>query len=35
MKVAWFHQFGGPELLVHEEAPKPSPNEKVSRLSAI
>jgi NADPH:quinone reductase-like Zn-dependent oxidoreductase len=25
MKVAWFHKFGGPEVLVHEEAPKPAP----------
>jgi hypothetical protein len=25
MKVAWFHKFGGPEALVHEEAPTPVP----------
>jgi NADPH:quinone reductase-like Zn-dependent oxidoreductase len=25
LKVAWFHKFGGPEVLVHEEAPRPSP----------
>ena len=25
MKVAWFHKFGPPEVLVHEEGPKPAP----------
>lgn len=25
MKVAWFHKFGGPEVLVCEEAPTPAP----------
>ena len=25
MKAAWFRQFGGPEVLVHEEAPDPEP----------
>jgi NADPH:quinone reductase-like Zn-dependent oxidoreductase len=25
MKVAWFHKFGGPEVLVYEEAPTPVP----------
>ena len=25
MKVAWFHKFGGPEVLVSEEAPTPVP----------
>ena len=25
MKVAWFHKFGGPEVLVYEDAPAPKP----------
>jgi len=37
MKVAWFHKFGGPEVLVHEEAPKPSPKpgEALVRVRAV
>jgi NADPH:quinone reductase-like Zn-dependent oxidoreductase len=37
MKVAWFHQFGGPEVLVHEEAPKPAPKpgEALVRVRAV
>jgi NADPH:quinone reductase-like Zn-dependent oxidoreductase len=37
MKVAWFHQFGGPEVLVAEEAPKPAPKpgEALVRVRAV
>ena len=37
MKVAWFHKFGGPEVLVFEEAPKPAPGpgEAVVRVRAV
>ena len=37
MKVAWFHKFGGPEVLVHEEAPKPKPKpgEALVRVRAV
>ena len=37
MKVAWFHKFGGPEVLVHEEAPtpKPKPGEALVRVRAV
>jgi NADPH:quinone reductase-like Zn-dependent oxidoreductase len=37
MKVARFHQFGGPEVLVHEEAPKPAPKpgEALVRVRAV
>jgi NADPH:quinone reductase-like Zn-dependent oxidoreductase len=37
MKVAWFHRFGGPEVLVHEEAPKPAPKpgEALVRVRAV
>ena len=37
MKVAWFHKFGGPEVLVHEEAPKPTPKpgEALVRVRAV
>ena len=37
MKVAWFHKFGGPEVLVHEEAPKPAPKpgEALLRVRAV
>lgn len=37
MKVAWFHKFGGPEVLVHEEAPKPAPKpgEALVRVRAV
>jgi NADPH:quinone reductase-like Zn-dependent oxidoreductase len=37
MKVAWFHKFGGPEVLVHEEAPKPAakPGEALVRVRAV
>jgi NADPH:quinone reductase-like Zn-dependent oxidoreductase len=36
MKVAWFHRFGGPEVLVCEEAgqPAPGPGEAVVRVRA-
>ncbi len=36
MKVAWFHQFGGPEVLVYEDAPDPTPGpgEAVIRVRA-
>jgi NADPH:quinone reductase-like Zn-dependent oxidoreductase len=37
LKVAWFHKFGGPEVLVHEEAPKPQPRagEALIRVRAV
>ena len=37
MKVAWFHKFGGPEVLVFEEAPKPAPGpgEALVRVRAV
>ena len=37
MKVAWFHKFGGPEVLVHEEAPNPAPKpgEALVRVRAV
>jgi NADPH:quinone reductase-like Zn-dependent oxidoreductase len=37
MKVAWFHKFGGPEVLVCEEAPKPGPRpgEALVRVRAV
>jgi NADPH:quinone reductase-like Zn-dependent oxidoreductase len=37
MKVAWFHKFGGPGVLVHEEAPKPAPKpgEALVRVRAV
>ncbi len=37
MKVAWFHKFGGPEVLVHEEAPRPAskPGEALVRVRAV
>ena len=37
MKVAQFHKFGGPEVLVHEEAPKPTPKpgEALVRVRAV
>src|SRR5688572_33207227 len=37
MKVAWFHKFGGPEVLVHEEArkPAPKPGEALVRERAV
>jgi NADPH:quinone reductase-like Zn-dependent oxidoreductase len=37
MKVAWFHKFGGPDVLVHEEAPKPTPKpgEALVRVRAV
>jgi len=37
MKVARFHKFGGPEVLVHEEAPKPTPKpgEALVRVRAV
>jgi NADPH:quinone reductase-like Zn-dependent oxidoreductase len=37
MKVAWFHKFGGPGVLVHEEAPKPAakPGEALVRVRAV
>lgn len=37
MKVAWFHKFGGPEVLVREEAPKPAPKpgEALVRVRAV
>ncbi|TAK82556.1 MAG: alcohol dehydrogenase [Betaproteobacteria bacterium] len=37
MKVAWFHKFGGPEVLVYEEAPRPAPRagEALVRVRAV
>jgi NADPH:quinone reductase-like Zn-dependent oxidoreductase len=37
VKVAWFHRFGGPEVLVHEETPKPAPKpgEALVRVRAV
>jgi len=37
MKVAWFHKFGGPEVLVCEEAPRPAPKpgEALVRVRAV
>ena len=37
MKVAWFHKFGGPEVLLSEEAPKPAPKpgEALIRVRAV
>ena len=37
MKVAWFHKFGGPEVLVYEEAakPEPKPGEALVRVRAV
>ena len=37
MKVARFHKFGGPEVLVHEEAPRPTPKpgEALVRVRAV
>jgi NADPH:quinone reductase-like Zn-dependent oxidoreductase len=37
MKVAQFHKFGGPEVLVHEEAPRPAPKpgEALVRVRAV
>ena len=37
MKVARFHKFGGPEVLLHEEAPKPAPKpgEALVRVRAV
>ncbi|HSD42842.1 MAG TPA: zinc-binding dehydrogenase [Burkholderiales bacterium] len=37
MKVAWFHRFGGPEVLVCEETGKPTPGagEAVVRVRAV
>jgi len=37
MKVSWFHRFGGPEVLVCEEArePKPGVGEAVVRVRAV
>ena len=37
MKVAWFHEFGGPEVLVCEETrqPAPEPGEAVVRVRAV
>ena len=37
MKVARFHKFGGPEVLMHEEAPKPAPKpgEALVRVRAV
>ena len=37
MKVAQFHKFGAPEVLVHEEAPRPAPKpgEALVRVRAV
>jgi NADPH:quinone reductase-like Zn-dependent oxidoreductase len=37
MKVAWFHRFGGPEVLVYEETRQPTPaaGEAVVRVRAV
>ena len=37
MKVAWFRKFGGPEVLVYEEAPRPAPKpgEALVRVRAV
>ena len=37
MKVAWFHRFGGPEVLVYEDAPdpEPEPGEALMRVRAV
>lgn len=37
MKVSWFHQFGEPQVLVHEETsvPKPGPGESIVRVRAV
>jgi NADPH:quinone reductase-like Zn-dependent oxidoreductase len=37
VKVSWFHKFGGPEVLVHEETatPKPKPGEALVRVRAV
>jgi NADPH:quinone reductase-like Zn-dependent oxidoreductase len=37
MRVSWFHRFGGPEVLVHEETgrPAPGPGEAVVRVRAV
>jgi NADPH:quinone reductase-like Zn-dependent oxidoreductase len=37
MRVAWFHRFGGPEVLVHEETARPAPGagEAVVRVRAV
>ncbi|MGQ0655524.1 MAG: zinc-binding dehydrogenase [Betaproteobacteria bacterium] len=37
MKVACFHKFGGPDVLVHEEAPRPEPGpgEALVRVRAV
>jgi NADPH:quinone reductase-like Zn-dependent oxidoreductase len=37
MRVAWFHRFGGPEVLVYEETgrPTPGPGEAVVRVRAV
>lgn len=37
MKVAWFHQFGGPDVLVHEETvtPTPAAGEALVRVRAV
>lgn len=37
MKAAWFHQFGGPDVLVYEEttAPTPAPGEALVRVRAV
>jgi NADPH:quinone reductase-like Zn-dependent oxidoreductase len=37
MKVAQFHKFGGPEVLLYEEAPKPAPKpgEALVRVRAV
>ena len=37
MRVAWFRQFGGPEVLVYEDAPdpEPEPGEALVRVRAV